>query len=169
MSGLKEAREFQTLHTLAIKESLDKALTAAGGTPLSVDRLVETSALSLLAMLAPNGIRFSFIDDNDEVKKYGKIMQFDQELEPGVISIQRTDKDRALVYQLGKGLSIKVGADGVWIEFTTESGSSALFHVGNIFGRGAGAGSGVIDTTVKQWIMERQLDREELLPMEASQ
>lgn len=57
---LPSSQQTAAYSMLRIYESLSTALIQAHGTPMSVDLLSKTTALELLAFLAPNDIRFIF-------------------------------------------------------------------------------------------------------------
>lgn len=53
----------QTMSIFEMKESLDSAMLDAGGTPLSLTYLRNMTAIDLIVLLAPNGIRFKHYKD----------------------------------------------------------------------------------------------------------
>lgn len=55
-----QSRTWQFKKDLVLKESLDKALSKAGGQLSSVDWLIEMSAMDLLALLSTNDIGFAY-------------------------------------------------------------------------------------------------------------
>jgi hypothetical protein len=60
-------------------------------------------------------------------------------------------KAKAIVHELGHGLSISIGRDGVWLNFTTE-GKQCSIHVHNVLG----GRSGIVGQVIDAWCLERE-------------